>query len=106
MKLSRKAEDQIREALPTIFDSGSPLPTLWSNLREILLARHASEALRAMHSAGLLVRLFPEFCAIDSLVVRDYYHHYTVDAPFFMAIENIHGLREAQQNWERPFATP
>jgi [protein-PII] uridylyltransferase len=105
MKLSREAEDQIREALPTIFDSGSPLPTLWSNLREILLARHASEALRAMHSAGLLVRLFPEFGAIDSLVVRDYYHHYTVDAHSFMAIENIHGLPEAQQNWERPFAT-
>ena len=105
IKLSREAEDQIREALPTIFDSGSPLAALWSNLREILLARHASEALRAMHSAGLLVRLFPEFGAIDSLVVRDYYHHYTVDAHSFMAIENIHGLREAQQNWERPFAT-
>jgi [protein-PII] uridylyltransferase len=105
IKLSREAEDQIREALPTIFDSGSSLPTLWSNLREILLARHASEALRALHSAGLLVRLFPEFGAIDSLVVRDYYHHYTVDAHSFMAIENIHGLREAQQNWERPFAT-
>jgi [protein-PII] uridylyltransferase len=105
IKLSREAEDQIREALPTIFDSGSSLAALWSNLREILLARHASEALRAMHSAGLLVRLFPEFGAIDSLVVRDYYHHYTVDAHSFMAIENIHGLREAQQNWERPFAT-
>jgi [protein-PII] uridylyltransferase len=105
IKLSREAEDQIREALPTIFDSGSSLPTLWSNLRQILLARHASEALRAMHSAGLLVRLFPEFGAIDSLVVRDYYHHYTVDAHSFMAIENIHDLREAQQNWERPFAT-
>lgn len=105
IKLSREAEDQIREALPAIFDSGSSLPTLWSNLREILLARHASEALRAMHSAGLLVRLFPEFGAIDSLVVRDYYHHYTVDAHSFMAIENIHGLRDARQNWERPFAT-
>jgi [protein-PII] uridylyltransferase len=105
MKLSREAEDQIREALPIIFDSASALPTLWSNLREILLARHAAEALRAMHSSGFLVRLFPEFGAIDSLVVRDYYHHYTVDAHSFMAIENIHSLREAPQNWERPFAT-
>jgi [protein-PII] uridylyltransferase len=105
MKLSREAEDQIREALPIIFDSASALPTLWSNLREILLARHAAEALRAMHSSGFLVRLFPEFGAIDSLVVRDYYHHYSVDAHSFMAIENIHSLREAPQNWERPFAT-
>ena len=103
-KLSRDAEDRIREALPGIFDSGSALPALWSNLREILLAPHAAEALRALHSSGLLVRLFPEFGAIDSLVVRDYYHHYTVDAHSFMAIENIHRLREPEKNWERPFA--
>ena len=102
--LSREAEDQIRAALSSIPDSGSALPMLWSNLREILLAPHAAEALRAMHSAGLLVRLFPEFGAIDSLVVRDYYHHYTVDAHSFIAIENIHRLRGAEQNWERPFA--
>ena len=104
VKLSREAEDQIRDALPGIFDPGSALPGLWSNLREILLAPYAAQALRAMHSSGLLVRLFPEFGAIDSLVMRDYYHHYTVDAHSFMAIENIHRLREVEQNWERPFA--
>jgi [protein-PII] uridylyltransferase len=104
-KLSREAEDQIREALPGISEPGSVLPALWSNFREILVAPYAAEALRAMHSAGLLVRLFPEFGAIDSLVMRDYYHHYTVDAHSFMAIENIHRLREPQKNWERPFAT-
>ena len=104
IKLSREAEDQIREALPGIFDSAAALPALWSNLREVLLAPHAAEALRAMHSSGLLVRLFPEFGAIDSLVMRDYYHHYTVDAHSFMAIENIHSLRHVKQNWERPFA--
>src|SRR5207302_3036238 len=89
-RLSREAEDQIHQALPSLFDSGAALPSLWSNLREILLAPHAAEALRATHSSGLLVRLFPEFAVIDSLVVRDYYHHYTVDAHSFMAIENIH----------------
>jgi [protein-PII] uridylyltransferase len=105
VKLSREAEDQIREALPGIFAPGLALPELWSNLRESFLAPHAAQALRAMHSSGLLVRLFPEFGAIDSLVVRDYYHHYTVDAHSFRAIENIHRLREAEQNWERPFAS-
>lgn len=103
-KLSREAEDQIRETLPALFDLKTVLPNLWNNLREILLAPHAAEALRAMHSSGLLVRLFPEFGAIDSLVVRDYYHHYTVDAHSFIAIENIHRLRQAEENWERPFA--
>ena len=103
-KLSRESEDQIREALPALFDLKTAPPALWGNLREILLAPHAAEALRAMHSSGFLVRLFPEFGAIDSLVVRDYYHHYTVDAHSFMAIENIHRLRQAEKNWERPFA--
>src|SRR5437879_12282688 len=103
-KLSRDAEDQIREALPGIFDSGATVPALWRTIREIVLAAHAAEALRALHSSGLLVRLFPEFGAIASLVVRDYYHHYTVDAHSFMAIENIHRLREPEKNWERPFA--
>src|SRR5207302_8033327 len=74
VKLSREAEDQIRDALPGIFDPGLALPGLWSNLREILLTPYAAQALRAMHSSGLLVRLFPEFGAIDSLVMRDYYH--------------------------------
>jgi len=104
VKLSREAEDQIRDALPGIFDPASAPPALWKNLREILLTPYAAQALRAMHSAGLLVRLFPEFGAIDSLVMRDYYHHYTVDAHSFMAIENIHRLREAEHKWERPFA--
>ncbi len=104
VKLSREAEDQIRETLPTIFDSGSAFRGLWSSLKEILVAPHAAEALRAMHSSGLLVRLFPEFGVIDSLVMRDYYHHYTVDAHSFMAIENIHRLRAPEKTWERPFA--
>lgn len=105
VKLSREAEDQIRETLPEAFESTWDPATLWNNLREILLAPHAAEALRAMHSSGLLVRLFPDFGAIDSLVMRDYYHHYTVDAHSFMAIENIHRLQSAERDWERPFAT-
>ena len=104
VKLSREAEDQIRETLRGAFQSTWDPAALWSNLREILLAPYAAEALRAMHSSGLLVRLFPEFGAIDSLVMRDYYHHYTVDAHSFMAIENIHRLRSPERDWERPFA--
>ncbi len=104
VKLSREAEDQIRETLPGAFQSEWDRAALWSNLREILLAPYAAEALRAMHSSGLLVRLFPEFGVIDSLVMHDYYHHYTVDAHSFMAIENIHRLRTPERDWERPFA--
>jgi [protein-PII] uridylyltransferase len=108
LRLSREAEELVREAL--LDETVSPLPApgefwpgLWESLRQILTAPHAARALRAMHSCGLLVRLFPEFAVIDSLVMRDFYHHYTVDAHSFMAIENIHRLREPKADWERPF---
>jgi [protein-PII] uridylyltransferase len=103
-KLSREAEEQISQALPETVQAGARVPGLWETFRQILIAPHAAAALRAMHSSGLLVRLFPEFAAIDSLVIRDFYHHYTVDAHSFMTIENIHRLRQAQRDWERPFA--
>jgi [protein-PII] uridylyltransferase len=105
VRLSREAEDQVRETLPHTFAPGTTPADLWTMLRDILLAPHAAEALRAMHSAGLLVHLFPEFGVIDSLVMRDYYHHYTVDAHSFIAIENVHRLCSAHENWEHPFAT-
>jgi [protein-PII] uridylyltransferase len=103
-KLSREAEEQISQALPAAVKYGAHVPGLWDKLRQILIAPHAPAALRAMHSSGLLVRLFPEFAVIDSLVVRDFYHHYTVDAHSFMTIENIQKLRQPQHDWERPFA--
>ncbi len=115
VKLSREAEDQVGEALPALAvrpaaaegarDAAAEFiyPRLWEHLREILIAPYAADALRAMHSSGLLVRLFPEFAAIDARVIRDFYHQYTVDAHSFRAIENIHRLPLAEQPWERSF---
>jgi [protein-PII] uridylyltransferase len=104
LKLSREAEEQVSQALPPAVRPGERVPGLWEQLRKLLAAPHAAAALRAMHSSGLLVRLFPEFAVIDSLVIRDFYHHYTVDAHSFIAIENVHRLRQAQHDWERPFS--
>jgi [protein-PII] uridylyltransferase len=70
-----------------------PGAAFWAGLREILLLPGAADALRAMHRAGLLVKLAPEFKAIDALVIRDFYHRYTVDEHSFMAVENLHRLR-------------
>ena len=118
VKLSREAEDQVRGVLSAPpgargmgggASSGAPVGSfqafqnLWEHLQRILVAPHAADALRAMHSSGLLVQLFPEFSVIDALVIRDFYHHYTVDAHSFRAIENIHRLRDADREWERPF---
>ena len=58
-----------------------------------------------MHRLGLLTRLFPEFRAIDSLVIRDFYHRYTVDEHSFMTLENLHRLLR-EKHRKRPGAAP
>src|SRR6202140_1335620 len=51
----------------------------WAMLREILSADYPGIALRPMQRLGLLTEILPGFGRIDSLVVRDFYHRYTVD---------------------------
>src|SRR5215467_14432692 len=77
--------------------------SLWDHFGRILARPHAGVALRAMHRLGFLVYLFPEFRAIDSLVIRDYFHRYTVDEHSFVAIENVHALRASAGDVERHF---
>ncbi len=84
-------------------DRAGELPDLWERLKKILTPPYAADALRAMRRTGLLNHLIPEFRAIDSLVIRDFYHRYTVDEHTFMTIENVQRLREPQQDWERGF---
>jgi [protein-PII] uridylyltransferase len=56
-----------------------PRPGLYARLSE-------------MHDRGLLGRIFPEFQAISSRVVRDFYHKYTVDEHTLLAIRNLERL--------------
>jgi [protein-PII] uridylyltransferase len=48
--------------------------------------------LSEMHDRGLLGRFFPEFQAIFSRVVRDFYHKYTVDEHTLLTIRNLERL--------------
>jgi [protein-PII] uridylyltransferase len=104
LPLSYNTELQIERALPAL--SASPLvgAELWHPLQEILVAPHAADALRAMHSLGLLNLLLPEFARIDALVVRDYSHRFTVDEHTFVAIDNLHALRQSQSKWDQRYA--
>src|ERR1700719_481397 len=64
----------------------------WPALSEILAGAFPSLALRPMHRLGLLTEALPEFRTIDSLVVRDFYHRYTVDEHSLRAIEHLQEL--------------
>ncbi len=115
LPLSREAEKLVTLELVRSGADGIRPPQLWQNFGRILVQPYAAMALRSMHRLGLLTRLFPEFRAIDSLVIRDFYHRYTVDEHSFMTLENLHRLlREKQpeaqgskpaalRTWERKF---
>jgi [protein-PII] uridylyltransferase len=64
----------------------------WPVLREILGADYPGVALRPMQRLGLLTEILPEFSRIDSLVVRDFYHRYTVDEHSLRTIEHLQDL--------------
>jgi [protein-PII] uridylyltransferase len=104
LRLSSGTEAQLERAFPAL-EAVPPKDTeLWHVLQEILVAPHAADALRAMHSLRLLTLLFPEFAGIDALVVRDYSHRFTVDEHTFVAIDNLHALRQSQSKWDQRYA--
>jgi [protein-PII] uridylyltransferase len=72
-------------------DSHQPL---WPAFKAILQERYAAKALRAMHSCGALEALFPELREMEALVIRDFFHRYTVDEHTLVAIQTALGLRE------------
>jgi [protein-PII] uridylyltransferase len=102
--LSQAAEDRITDALPALAIHIPEGPYLWNALREVLIGPHAAQALRTMHALGILEMLVPEFHGIDALVIRDSYHRYTVDEHSFLAIDNVHGLRQPANEYERRLA--
>jgi [protein-PII] uridylyltransferase len=61
-------------------------------------------ALRPMHRLGLLTEALPEFRVIDSLVVRDFYHRYTVDEHSLRTIEHLQELTDPQDASAKQFA--
>lgn len=99
--LSQAAEDRITDVLPVLAIHIPEGPHLWNALREVLIGPHAARALRTMHALGVLEMLIPEFHGIDALVIRDSYHRYTVDEHTFLAIDNVHGLRQPANEHEQ-----
>jgi [protein-PII] uridylyltransferase len=104
LKLSATTEHRIEQELPALAVTPPRGAELWLYLQETLLQPHAAEALRAMHSLRLLTLLLPELKPIDSLVVRDFYHRFTVDEHSILAIESLHRLKESRSEWDRRYA--
>jgi len=67
----------------------------WPVLREILSSDYPGVALRPLQRLSLLTEILPEFGRIDSLVVRDFYHRYTVDEHSLRTIEHLQELADS-----------
>jgi len=103
LKLSRATEQRVEQASGYLLAHPPNGATVWKYLRTILMAPHAADAVRGMHVLGVLSAFVPELRAIDSLVVRDYYHRFTVDEHSFLAIDSLHRLAKAESEWERRY---
>ncbi len=103
LRLSTTTEYRIEQVLPALAATPPKGAELWQALQVILLEPYAADALRAMHSLRLLNLLLPELQIIDSLVVRDFYHRYTVDEHSFRAIENLHQLSQSKSEWDQRY---
>ncbi len=93
--LSRRTERSIAYIMMHPELPAKNVSVTWTMLREILVADYPGVALRPLQRLGLLIEILPEFARIDSLVVRDFYHRYTVDEHTLRTIEHLQELSES-----------
>ncbi|HYZ83408.1 MAG TPA: hypothetical protein VE621_03360, partial [Bryobacteraceae bacterium] len=104
LPLAPDTEKRVAEHLPKLRRWLTDEPPLWPTLRTIFKEPHAALAIRAMHETGVLDTIFPELSLIDCLVIRDFYHRYTVDEHTFVAIEKLLALRDQKDDKRSGFA--
>lgn len=64
----------------------------WAAWQEFFSQPNVAVGLRQMQETGVLTQAIPHWAAIECLVVRDFYHRYTVDEHSIVAIETIDTL--------------
>ncbi|HRJ17658.1 MAG TPA: [protein-PII] uridylyltransferase [Bryobacteraceae bacterium] len=72
--------------------------------RTLLSLPHAPLAIRSMAETGFLGALLPEWTPIEHLVVRDFYHQYTVDEHTLVTLEVLRELPQSEASGAPGFA--
>ncbi len=84
---SYEAEQRVEQHLGRLREYFSEPHNIWPALSRLLSLPYAPSAARALHESNLLSAIFPELDHIECLVVRDFYHRYTVDEHSLVAME-------------------
>jgi [protein-PII] uridylyltransferase len=94
VQLSGSAYQLVRDNLELIDDAMRHNPRTGMALMGILSGRQrVAETLEAMHRAGVLGALIPEFGNLYARVLHDLYHIYTVDRHSLAAVRELERLR-------------
>ncbi len=102
VELSGSAYQLVRDNLGLIDDAMRHNPRTGKALMAILAYRgRVAETLEAMHRAGVLGALIPEFGNLYARVLHDLYHIYTVDRHSLVAVRELERLR-AENSRTRP----
>ena len=104
IRLSQDAEQRIAAHLPALRQHFAQPRPIWPAIAEIFSLPHLDIALSAMHETGMLSAVFPEQEQIECLVIRDFYHRYTVDEHTLMTIRTLLGLGRSSEAGVKPYA--
>jgi [protein-PII] uridylyltransferase len=97
VELSGGAYQQVRDSLGLIDDAFRCDPRTGMALMGILSGRQrVAETLEAMHRAGVLGAMIPEFGNLYARVLHDLYHIYTVDRHSLAAVRELERLRAGE----------
>jgi [protein-PII] uridylyltransferase len=103
IRASEEAMRRVESRHAKLADQFKPAQPLWPALQNVFSLPHAPLAIRGMYEAGLLTAVFPELEHIECLVVRDFYHRYTVDEHTLVTIHNLWSLRTTEETGLRSF---
>jgi [protein-PII] uridylyltransferase len=105
MSLAHETERRLSEQLPRLSPVlRQPEGSVWRGVERLLATPYCARALRAMQQSGVLAAIFPEWEGVECLVVRDFYHRYTVDEHTLRAIEILTELRNSSDPARKHFA--
>jgi [protein-PII] uridylyltransferase len=75
---------------------GSVPEASWADWKRLLSLPRASVGLRSMQETGVLASALPEWRNIECLVVRDFYHRYSVDEHAMVAIASVETVTDTR----------
>jgi [protein-PII] uridylyltransferase len=91
------ARHQLRLAPDTLERTKGFAPlAAWTDWKMLLSLPKPSSGLRAMQDSGVISAVLPEWRHIECLVVRDFYHRYTVDEHTLVAIASLETVTDGR----------